>query len=193
MELTNRFDAALLLASELHRGQRRKGTTIPYMSHLLSVACLIMEDGGTEDEAIAGLLHDAVEDQGGRPTLVRIEAEFGSDVAHLVELASDTDVIPKPPWRARKEAYVQHLEEAPPAALRVSAADKLHNARSIVRDLRSLGDQLWSRFSAGPSEQLWYYRSLVEVLSRRLPGPLTDELARTVDEMAQLTGDPAVR
>jgi (p)ppGpp synthase/HD superfamily hydrolase len=193
VELTDRFDQALLLAAELHRHQRRNGTTIPYLTHLMTVASLIMEDGGTEDEAIVGLLHDAVEDQGGHPTLMRIEAQFGPEVAHLVELASDTDMIPKPPWRARKEAYIRHLEVAPVAALRVSAADKLHNARSIVRDLRSMGDQLWSRFSAGPSEQLWYYRSLVEVLSRRLPGPITDDLARTVDEMAGLTGDPAVR
>src|ERR1700691_4097254 len=138
VELTERFDAAFLLASELHRSQMRKSSKIPYISHLLAVAGLVLEHGGTEDEAIARLLHDAVEDQGGQPTLELIRREFGEEVADLVFALSDTDVTPKPPWRARKEEYLCHLEEAPIRVLRVSAADKLHNVRAIVRDYLEL-------------------------------------------------------
>jgi GTP pyrophosphokinase len=186
LKLTERFDRALLLASELHRSQIRKGTEIPYMAHLMAVSALVLENGGTEDEAIAGLLHDAVEDQGGAATLSRIRDAFGDDVAEIVAAASDTDQTPKPPWHHRKEQYLLHLESASVPVLRVSAADKLHNARSLLVDFRVVGDGLWERFSAPVAEQLWYYRSLVDVFQRRLGGTLSSELSRTVDELRLL-------
>jgi (p)ppGpp synthase/HD superfamily hydrolase len=188
--LTERFDAAYQLASDLHRTQMRKSSHIPYVSHLLAVSALVLENGGSENEAIAGLLHDAVEDQGGPATLEIIRVQFGDEVAGLVSALSDTDQTPKPPWRARKEAYLDHLEEAPVPVLRVSAADKLHNARAIVRDYRDYGEDLWNRFSAPAAEQIWYYRSLADVFRRRLGGPLASDLSRTVADLEWLMGSP---
>jgi (p)ppGpp synthase/HD superfamily hydrolase len=192
MELTERFDAAFLLASELHRQQMRKSSVIPYLSHLMAVSALVLEHGGTEDEAIAGLLHDAVEDQGGPPTLERIRDQFGDVVAELVSALSDTDQMPKPPWRERKEQYLFHLESAPAAVLRVSAADKLHNVRSMVRDYLTFGEDLWNRFSAPPADQIWYYRALADVFRRRLGGPLASDLSRTLADLEWLMGSPRV-
>ena len=186
MNLTERFNRAMLLASKLHRHQWRKGTDIPYLSHLLAVSALVMEHGGTEDEAIAALLHDAVEDQGGVPTLERIRNDFGETVADLVMALSDTAESPKPPWRDRKEEYLDHLEVAPHPVLLISAADKLHNARTILEDYREIGDALWGRFSVPADEQRWYYRSLSEVFQRRLGGPLSSELDRTVGALEAL-------
>ncbi|HEX3794737.1 MAG TPA: HD domain-containing protein [Acidimicrobiales bacterium] len=192
MELTERFDRGLQLASDLHRSQKRKSTEIPYITHLMAVASLVLENGGSEDEAIAGLLHDAVEDQGGPVTLELIRSEFGNEIADYVQALSDTDQTPKPPWRARKEAYLLHLEDAPVAVLRISAADKLHNARSIVRDYLLIGEDLWNRFSAPSSEQIWYYRSLSDVFRRRLGGPLASELSRTVADLEWLMVSPRI-
>ena len=186
--LTARFDAALAYAVDIHRTQLRKGTSIPYVAHLLGVAALVLEDGGDEDEAIAALLHDAVEDQGGAPRLADIRARFGDRVARIVDGCTDTDATPKPPWRQRKAAYLAHLREAPLEELRVSAADKLHNARAILAEYREMGEALWPRFNEGREGQLWYYRSLVEAFRARRPGRLTDELARTVDELEKLAG-----
>ncbi len=181
-----RFRDALTYACELHAAQRRKGTDIPYVAHLLAVASIALEHGASEDEAIAALLHDAVEDQGGRATGDEIRRRFGDAVADVVHACSDTDVEPKPPWRARKEAYIAHLSGAPRSVLLVSASDKLHNARSILADLRTAGDALWSRFSGGRDGTLWYYRALVTTFQRLLPGPLTDELDRTVTALETL-------
>ncbi|HWE65830.1 MAG TPA: HD domain-containing protein [Acidimicrobiales bacterium] len=192
MELTERFDQAFLLASELHRTQMRKSTEIPYISHLMTVSALVLENGGTEEEAIAALLHDAVEDQGGQATLVRIRRQFGDGVADLVMALSDTDVTPKPPWRERKEQYLQHLEVAPISVLRVSAADKRHNARTIVKDYLLMGEDLWNRFSAPAADQIWYYRSLADVFRRRLGGSLASELSRAVADLEWLMGSPRV-
>jgi (p)ppGpp synthase/HD superfamily hydrolase len=192
VELTQRFDVAFNLASDLHRTQRRKSSEIPYLSHLMAVSGLVLENGGTEDEAIAGLLHDAVEDQGGRATLERIRAEFGDVVAELVTALSDTDEVPKPPWRIRKQEYLHRLEVATPAVLRVSAADKLHNARSIVRDYVIFGEDLWNRFSAPAADQIWYYRSLSDVFRRRLGGPLASDLSRTIADLEWLMGSPRI-
>ena len=152
-----RLDDAFVLARELHAGQRRKGTDIPYLGHLMAVAALVIEDGGDEDEAIAALLHDAVEDQGGPPTLVLIRGRFGTRVAAIVAACSDTDETPKPPWRARKEAYLAHLRDPdlPEGTLRVSLADKLHNARAILADLRA-GHDVFARFNAPRQDQAWY-------------------------------------
>jgi len=180
-----RFDEAVALACELHAGQVRKSTDIPYVAHLLAVTALVLEDGGDEDEAIAALLHDAVEDQGGAATLREIRRRFGSRVADIVQACSDTDVIPKPPWRERKEAYVAHLHDPalPAGALRVSLADKLHNARAILFDLRA-GEDVFARFNAGRDDVLWYYDALARAFAERKPGPLADELRRTVDALS---------
>src|SRR5829696_6570189 len=124
----------------------RKGTNIPYVTHLLAVAAIVGENGGTEDEVIAALLHDAVEDQGGAATRDEIRRRFGDSVTTIVEGTSDTDVVPKPPWRERKQSYINHVGEAPRSVRLVSAADKLHNARSILVDLRAEGEAAWRRF-----------------------------------------------
>ena len=182
--LSARFESALSFAARLHAGQLRKGTRIPYVSHLLAVASLVLEHGGTEDEAIAALLHDAIEDQGGNSTREVIRRLFGEEVVAIVNGCTDAEVIPKPPWRERKERYIAHVREASPSVRLVSASDKLHNARSVLADLRVLGDDLWSRFSGGREGTLWYYRSLVE--SFRAAGDnraLVEELDRVVSEI----------
>ncbi len=186
--LTRRYNEAFEMAARLHAKQFRKGTTIPYLSHLLAVSGLVLEQGGSEDEAIAALLHDAVEDQGGQPVLTEIKRVFGAEVADIVEGCSDTDVLPKPPWRERKVAYITHVAAAPAPVRLVSAADKLHNARAILADYRALGDELWPRFNAGQTEILWYYRALVAAFRQAGPeaNPLVDELDRTVEELAGL-------
>lgn len=184
--LTARYDEALALAAHLHREQRRKGTSIPYLSHLLAVSSLVLEAGGDEDQAIAGLLHDSLEDQSEQTSYADLRDRFGPGVADVVRACSDTEVVPKPPWRQRKQAYLEHLETADPQVLLVSRADKLHNARAILTDLREQGQQLWTRFSADRQDQLWYYRSLAEVFTRRLPTPQSQELARTVEAIAQV-------
>ena len=183
-----RFDDALVYASQLHREQIRKGSGVPYVTHLLAVAAIVGEHGGSEDEVIAALLHDAVEDQGGQPRLEEIRARYGEDVAAIVWGCTDADTVPKPPWRERKEAYVAHLAEATPSIRLVSSADKLHNARSILLDLRTLGPALWDRFTGGRDGTLWYYRALADAFLRLSPGPLADELARTVGEIERLAG-----
>jgi GTP pyrophosphokinase len=154
----------------------------------LSVAALVLENGGSEDEAIAGLLHDAVEDQGGAATREAIRRQFGDAVTRIVDGCTDADLTPKPPWRARKEAYIAHLRDAPPAVLRVSNADKLHNARAILADLRCHGDALWSRFNGGRDGSLWYYRALVTAYQERGSGPLVAELDQVVTELEQMAG-----
>jgi hypothetical protein len=183
-KLGPRFDRAFALTRDLHVTQRRKSTAIPYLAHLMAVASLVLEDGGDEDEAIAALLHDAVEDQGGRATLARIRQMFGAHVAAIVAACSDTDVTPKPPWRARKEAYIAHLRDPdlPAGALRVSLADKVHNARAILFDLRA-GHDVYARFSAGRADQLWYYGELAATFATLSDSPLVAELQRVVDEL----------
>ena len=185
--LTSRFRHAVDLAMDIHGHQVRKGTAIPYFAHLMSVSALVLEAGGDEDAAIAGLLHDAVEDgNDGAALLERLRCEFGVAVAEIVEGCTDSVAIPgqrKPDWRARKEAYLERLKDHDETTLLVSACDKLHNARAIVADLRVIGDDLWSRFSRGREDQLWYYRSLVRVFEEHLQHPVTAELRRTVDLM----------
>ncbi|MBV8049808.1 MAG: HD domain-containing protein [Acidobacteriaceae bacterium] len=181
--LTDRFDSAFLLTSSLHREQLRKGTDIPYLAHLMAVAAIVLEAGGDEDLAIAALLHDAVEDQGGQPTLETIRQKFGDRVAGVVSECSDTDIEPKPPWRARKEAYIEHLATGSADAVLVSLADKLHNARTILADFRAVGDQVWKRFRASKAEVLWYYRELGKVFQERTASPLTAELTRVIGEL----------
>ena len=179
-ELTGRFDDALRYAHEAHREQRRKGHNAPYIGHLLGVASIVIDDGGSEDEAIGALLHDAAEDQGGRDRLADIRTRFGDPVARIVEDCTDSWETPKRPWAERKPAYAHHARTLPPSSLRVSAADKVHNTYAILRDLRNDGEVIWSRFSAGADDVLSYYQSLVRSYREAGGGKLVDELARIV-------------
>jgi len=166
MILSPDFVEALTQAAHLHRRQMRKGTEIPYISHIMAVAAIVLEHGGTEEEAIAALLHDAVEDQGGQPILEWIRRRFGSGVADIVDGCTDTYIEPKPAWRQRKEDYLAHLRDPQTSAsIRfISAADKLHNVTTILSDYRRLGDALWTRFNGGRDGTLWYYRAVVGAL-----------------------------
>ena len=182
--LTDRFSEALVFAAKIHREQKRKGTEIPYLSHLMSVASIALEHGASEDEAIAALLHDSIEDQG--VTRDDLTQKFGETVAEIVWGCTDADTIPKPPWRARKEAYIARiLTEGAPVRL-VSSADKLHNARSILIDFRRDGDRVWSRFKGGKEGTLWYYRALVDAYREAGGTPILDELERVVTELERL-------
>ncbi len=178
--LGERFQQALQYARHAHGGQTRKGTNIPYISHLMAVASLVLDDGGDEDEAIGGLLHDVAEDCGGRSRLEDVRAHFGDKVARIVEGCTDSWKTPKDQWIERKKAYLAHAHALPPEVLRVSAADKVHNAYAILRDLRTIGERVWERFSAGPDDVLWYYDSLVRAFRESGGGPLVEELARIV-------------
>lgn len=187
-KLTERFTEALAFAARLHCTQLRKGSETPYIAHLLAVASLVLEAGGSEDEAVAALLHDGPEDQGGLPTLMEIRSRFGAVVADIVVECSDSFAAEKPPWRERKQAYLHHLQSASPSGVLVSCADKLHNARCILSDYRMIGDELWDRFRGGREGTLWYYRALVETYTRRSPPTmLFTELDRAVTELERLT------
>lgn len=178
--LTGRFDEAFRYAHDVHGSQQRKGTAAPYISHLMGVASIVLEDGGTEDEAIAALLHDAAEDHGGRPRLDEIRQRFGDAVARIVEDCTDSWETPKRSWADRKQEYVEHARALPESSLRVSAADKVHNAYAILRDLRNSGEQVWARFNASPDDILSYYQSLVRAFKQSGGGRLVDELERIV-------------
>ncbi len=187
---STRFIAALGVAARLHASQARKGTTIPYVAHLLGACAIALEFGADEDEAIAALLHDMIEDVEPTEAARAAVAAFGPRVTAIVDACTDSDAHPKPPWRARKEAYLASIGRDDRSALLVSASDKLHNARAIVADLRRYGDALWARFNpeAGRTGHLWYYRELVRCY-RANPehaGELVEELARVVAEMEQL-------
>jgi (p)ppGpp synthase/HD superfamily hydrolase len=193
---SERLDEAMVFAHRLHQHQLRKGADIPYITHLIGVAALVGDHGGSEAQVIGALLHDAIEDQiDVHPDLrARIASLFGPDVLAIVEACTDADTKPKPPWRARKEAYIAHVEAAPDAApfLIVSAADKLYNARSIVRDHALIGDEIWARFrNGGEAGTRWYYRELARVFAAKdlgspLANQLSVELNRTVALMDAL-------
>lgn len=182
--LTDRYDAALRLAHDLHRAQTRKGTDVPYISHLMSVSAIVIEHGGNEDQAIAGLLHDAAEDQGGTETLALIRDRFGDGVAGIVADCTDAWEEPKPAWRPRKEAYLAKLAQKPKSSLLVSLADKTHNAEAILFDYRDIGAPLWDRFSGGRDGTQWYYRSLSDAFLNLMPGRLSDRFGRAVGGFA---------
>ena len=189
--LTDRFEQALVFAAHEHRDQTRKGSDLPYVGDLLGVASLVLEEGGDEDQAIAALLHDAVEDQGGLPMLEQIRDRFGERVASIVDACTDAVTIPKPPWRKRKEDYLEHLKSAPAEVLLVAVADKLFNARSILQDYSRVGPAVWDRFNpeAGATGQLWYYSELVKAFKAagdRVSVVLARELDRVVAEIERL-------
>jgi (p)ppGpp synthase/HD superfamily hydrolase len=188
MSLSLRFDRALILAADVHRQQVRTGTSIPYIAHLMAVTAIVLEHGGSEDHAIAALLHDAVEDGGGPALLDRIRQEFGPRVAEIVNGCTDTEETPKPPWRARKEAYLAHLPSVSDDTLLVSMADKLHNVRAIAADFATGGESVWTRFNAGRDDILWYYRSLVNEFRKRTAGALLDQLDAAVTGLEHAAG-----
>lgn len=184
--LSHRFESALSLAFRLHAGQTRKGNQIPYIAHLMSVTSLVLENGGDEDQAIAALLHDAVEDQGGLETLELIRREYGDRVARIVDGCTDAYILPKPPWQERKQIYLEHLNTAGDEIRLVSLADKLHNARSILVDLQKDGVGTLERFRGGREGTLWYYHSLVDVFRQRECPPMLDELEHIINEIDQM-------
>lgn len=191
MILTSRFETALSFAARLHSTQVRKGSGVPYVSHLLGVASIVLDYGGTEDEAIAGLLHDAVEDRGGQAAAEVIRICFGDEVADIVLGCTDADTIPKPPWRERKGAYIAHLSDASASIRLVSCADKFHNARAILSDYRTVGEAVWDRFKGGRDGTLWYYRTLADEFLARGPIAVATQLDRTVQEIERLTSGGA--
>jgi (p)ppGpp synthase/HD superfamily hydrolase len=178
--LTTRFDEAVAYAHAVHAAQARKVTGAPYLGHLMGVSSIVIDDGGCVDEAIAALLHDAAEDCGGRERLDDIRARFGAAVAKIVEDCTDGWTTPKAPWAERKMKYVEHARTLEPTSLRVSAADKVHNAYAILRGLRTTGERVWERFNAGPDDILAYYQSLVRAYREAGGGALVDELDRIV-------------
>ena len=190
LSTTARFEAALVYAHKVHQSQRRKGTGIPSIAHILGVTALAIEYGATEDEAIAALLHDAAEDGGGEATLAEIRASFGDAVADIVLGCSDSlveDPEDKLPWRERKENYLAHLENASNSVCLVSAADKLHNVRSIMRDYREHGEEIWDRFQGRRDGTLWYYETVADTLLRRYRTQLTRDLQDDVDALLKMT------
>jgi (p)ppGpp synthase/HD superfamily hydrolase len=202
VRLGPRFDEAFRYAIDAHRDQLRKGTEVPYASHLLGVASLVLEEHGDEDEAIAALLHDVVEDHGGKPRLDDVRRRFGDRIANLVEACSDSlaeDESTKAPWKPRKTEYIEHVRQGhDDAALLVSLADKLYNSRAILRDVKFATDrqEVWDRFGRERDCVLWYYRSLVDAFrSRRTmderTARLLEELDATVTELEALSGGPS--
>ena len=188
--LGERFEQAMAYALDLHADQTRKASGTPYVSHLMSVAALVLEDGGGEDEAIAALLHDAIEDQGGDQARQEIRARFGERVVAIVDGCTDAETVPKPPWRERKERYLASLQHATAEVIRVSAADKLHNVRSLLRAYREQGEAVWDHFRGGRAGTLWYHAALARAIAARSGGWLAEELARAVAELVQLVDTP---
>jgi (p)ppGpp synthase/HD superfamily hydrolase len=187
-QLTERFEDALVHATRLHTGQRRKGGRVPYAAHLLGVASIVLDHGGDEDQAIAALLHDAVEDCGGLPRLEEISRRFGKRVARIVDGCTDSYETPPPPWLERKQQYVRRAQDEEEDTLLVSCADKLHNTQALLRHLRRDGEEAWALYRGGKQGTLWYYRTLADLFLERVPGILADELNRVVREVEDLTG-----
>ena len=191
MQLTDRFSRALTLTHELHQTQTRKDGKVPYISHLMGVSALVLRYGGNEDEAIAALLHDAAEDQGGKKALVLIQEEFGEIVAHIVKGCSDTLQMPKPPWKQRKLEYIAHLKNTDESTLIVAASDKLYNALDSIRTHAIIKENMWNLFKVTEEETRWYYRCLAEIfVQRRTEFPrltsLVDETVRTIEQLLVL-------
>jgi (p)ppGpp synthase/HD superfamily hydrolase len=181
--LTKRFDEAFKFAHDLHRTQTRKGTSIPYISHLLAVSAIVIENGGDEDQAIGALLHDAAEKGEGKKTLGEIERRFGNSVAEIVSDCTDSFAEPKPGWRSRKEIYLAKLPATAPQSQLVSLADKIQNAEVIALDYQNHGDTIWQRYEGGAEGMRWYYSALASRFARLMPGPLSDRLGRAVAEI----------
>src|SRR5277367_4640441 len=183
-----RLQRAFRYAAEKHAGQVRKQTVIPYLSHLMAVSSLVLEAGGDEDMAIAGLLHDVVEDCGGMPRVREIRKQFGARVAKIVEGCTDSFGEPKAEWVERKKDYLREVKHADRETRLVSASDKLHNVRTILTDYRKDGESIWARFSGKKEGTLWYYRALSDEYRRRNPNRITRELEIAVAELERMVG-----
>jgi len=181
-KLGPRLQRAFRYAAKWHEGQARKGTAVPYLSHLMAVTSLVLEAGGDEEMAIAGLLHDVVEDCGGMPRLREIRRQFGKRVAHIVEGCTDSFVEPKPDWIERKRGYLGEVKHADDETRLVSASDKLHNVRTILADYRKHGEAIWVRFNGKREGTLWYYRALSDEYARK-PNRITRELEIAVGQL----------
>ena len=187
-KLNEKFEQALVYATKLHQKQTRKGTEkIPYIAHLLGVTAIVLENGGGEVEAIAALLHDAVEDQGGMATLEDIRNKFGEQVANIVEGCSDSFTTPKPPWKERKERYLSHLPHVSKEIRLVSIADKIYNVKSIIDTYRKIGEETWKRFNGGREGTLWYYQSVTNIYFSMEQDFLANELKRIVHELVVIS------
>jgi (p)ppGpp synthase/HD superfamily hydrolase len=186
MKLTARFNEALQYTVHLHGGQVRKVNGEPYVAHLLGVASIALDYGANEDEAIAALLHDAIEDQGGLATGEEIRRRFGPTLIEIVEGCTDANTIPKAPWQERKDLFLARLAHASPSIRLVVAADKLHNVRSLLRDYRQQGEAIWKHFKGGRDKTLWYYRAVVNTLLQSGSSPLVEDLDRAVMELEGL-------
>jgi (p)ppGpp synthase/HD superfamily hydrolase len=184
--LTDKFDRALQYVSVVHAGQNRKRSEVPLMAHLIGVASIAMEYGATEDEAVGALLHDCVGEAGGAGRLEDIKHRFGEIVANIVDGCTDIRTSPKPPWRARKAAFIARLPHASASVRLVSASDKLCNARTILQDLRLKGNAAWEPLPGGKDGTLWYYRCLVQAFRTAGMNALVEELDRTVAQIEQL-------
>jgi GTP pyrophosphokinase len=184
--LEDRFLEAFRFALDKHRTQRRKGSDVPYIAHLMGVTAIVLEAGGNEDQAIAALLHDVVEDQGGAPVLEEIGRKFGARVRHIVDGCTDAYTEPKPEWDIRKRQYIARVAQEDEETRLVSAADKLYNARSILHDYRQIGDEIWRRFTKGKQGTLWYYDALIHTFKQAGSNPVVDELERVVGELKKL-------
>lgn len=184
-QLTEKFESALVYATRLHANQTRKINGIPYITHLLSVAALVLEAGGTETEAIAALLHDSIEDQGGKIIREEISQLFGEAVVAIIDGCTEWDTPPKPPWKERKLRYLEHLRHGSPSVRLVSLADKLHNARSLLANLRVYGSGIWQEFSSGKEGTLWFYQELLQIYRTTGSDFMTEEFSRVVNEISQ--------
>jgi (p)ppGpp synthase/HD superfamily hydrolase len=183
-----RSQRAFRYAAEKHAGQTRKQTAVPYLSHLMAVASLVLEAGGDEDMAIAALLHDVVEDCGGMPRLREVRRQFGRRVAKIVEGCTDSFSEPKREWIERKKDYLREVKHADAETRLVSASDKLHNVRTILADYRRDGEAIWKRFTGKKEGTLWYYRALSDEYQRRGANRITRELEIAVAELERALG-----
>ncbi len=187
MAYSARLDDAFTLARQLHDTQTRKGSSVPYLSHLLAVAGIVSEHGGDEDQVIAALLHDSVEDQGGSALLEKLRGQFGDRVATLIEACTDAFDKPKPPWKERKLGYLSRIPQAPREARLIIAADKIHNLRSMIADYEIVGEKLWDRFTASREETLWYYRSVYDAIRRDWDHAIASSYERELAKLVSLT------
>lgn len=193
-KITRRLYKALKLAFKLHGHDARKESDVPYIAHLLAVCALVQLDEGSEDEAIAALLHDALEDKPKEINRKKIRHKFGKKVLKIIELSTDTPKEyaggQKPPWKERKKAYLKHIHESDKSLLRVTIADKIDNARAILADYQRMGDEVWERFNAGKEDQVWFYSSCVEAFDLSgYSGPMLEELRRLVNKLIKQTSD----
>ena len=185
-QFTTRFERALVFANRMHSGQVRKYSGAPYIAHILGVTAFVLEDGGSEDEAIAAALHDTAEDNGGQATLDAIRAEFGDRIAQIVRECSDTLESPKPPWEERKRNHLKVLQTAMPETIRVMLADKVYNALSLLHALQTDGDEVWTAFKGGKSGTLWYFHEMLNVFRQRHRGYLVNELERLISAIEEI-------